>query len=268
MPRTKILLLASVFAACAVLLSYVYLTTKEKSIINRTVPKKVLIAVKYIAAGTRVTNDMFETNEIVSDSVQPGAIVNSDDVVGQVSLSPIAVGEQLLANKFLTTGTSVTSSIPLRKRGVTISVNEATDFIKIIKPGDYVDVLVTFETSSPYTSTILQNVKIVAIGENFSPLKSDDSKKSEMEMFNNLSASVTLALTPQESEILAFAENKGRLKLALRARGDEEILELKPVNFNTISSSKKEESSPVKKESYPSLEIIRGIQGEKIPIKK
>jgi len=37
--------------------------------------------------------------------------------------------------------------------------DEATDFIKIIKPGDYVDVLVTFETSSPYTSTILQNVK-------------------------------------------------------------------------------------------------------------
>jgi Flp pilus assembly protein CpaB len=47
-------------------------------------------------------------------------------------------------------------------------------------------------------------------------------------------ASVTLALTPEEAEILTFSKDKGRINLALRPLGDRTREKVKLASFNEL----------------------------------
>ena len=79
------------------------------------------------------------------------------------------------------------------------------------------------------TSTILQNVLVLATGRQTAKMKGQE---------NMGYATVTLEVTPREAEMLAFAEQiKGRLVLTLRNRNDTHYeKELPQVDFEKIMS--------------------------------
>lgn len=266
--KNKNFLLAVGISALAFLFLFVYLRSKEKSIVSKGTLNRVIVSKTYIQSGATLTADLLKETEVPEQYIQPGAIRKIEDAVDKVAIAPIGEGEQILANKITRIMDYLSLAVPIGKRAFTISVDSASGLNELIKPGDCVDVLGTFEESSsrgPFTATILQNVKIVAVNTRFNIMQKNKEDSISNESLG--ASTVTLALEPSEGEILTFAENKGRLKLTLRNPADTEIVLLKSTNFsNFLRNVQKETTKQVN--DTQSLEVIRGTEGEKIQIKK
>jgi Flp pilus assembly protein CpaB len=77
--------------------------------------------------------------------------------------------------------------------------------------------------------------------------KQREKEKKDAEKAARLVSSVTMALTPEQSEALALAEETGDIRLALRPETDHAIAEVNGISFNTLIGQ--EERKPVMKVS-------------------
>ena len=123
-------------------------------------------------------------------------------------------------------------------RAVSVPVDVVGSVNNLIGPNDNVDVIGTFRfpdlkgdaAIDTVTLTILQNVKVLAVGNRWG------SQYNEPQSQRGYSA-VTLLVWPEEVEMLVFAAQKGRLSLSLRNFDDSRIdreLEGKSVNFKEL----------------------------------
>ncbi|MGI5851226.1 MAG: RcpC/CpaB family pilus assembly protein [Caldicoprobacterales bacterium] len=71
------------------------------------------------------------------------------------------------------------------------------------------------------TVTMMQNVQVLAVYGSNSQAGEDGEKKD--------SGTITLALEPEDVELLTNAEAMGSLKLSLRSPVDEAVIDLKPI---------------------------------------
>ena len=140
-------------------------------------------------------------------------------------------------------GSGLSADVRSHYRAMSISVNGPASVSGMVRPGDSVDVIGTFDfpdddgkirRGDPVTCTILQKVLVLATGSETAksrPAAGMGSMRSQQGY-----STVTLAVTPREAEMLAFAEQvRGRLVLTLRNRNDMETEEELPnVNFTTI----------------------------------
>ena len=83
---------------------------------------------------------------------------------------------------------------------------------------------------------------------------------------------VTMELTPQQSEVMNLASNEGKIRLVLRGRRNETIVETDGVATSALFGlAKKEEAAkePVLKEAKQeerSVEVIKGMERSKSTI--
>ena len=222
--------------------------------VSGAVVTPVVVANQNIPAGTRVTEEMIEIKEISSGAVLAGVFVDTATVVGQVTRVPLVAGEQVIPTKVTATGAAITNVenpplayvIPEGKRAVSIQVNNVIGASGLIRPGDYVDIILTVQVNAPEDSgesttgggiddqlavTILQNAQVLSIGQDVALTAVNEgtegapSVSDEGDSANPNATTVTLAVSPVHGEVLAVAEtcggnNGGRLALALRAFGD------------------------------------------------
>jgi len=204
------------------LLLYLYITrlNSRTSDIEYT---EIYAAKSEIPARTVVKDDMLEKVQIPKNTKIIMGLSDKSQIVGRLTKERIIKGEAILPER-LHTGekTNMAFVIPTGKRAVTIGVNEVTEVGDFIIPGDYVDVIATFEEASvdiggskiyypKYTKAILQNVQVMGVGQNMQVIKEQDRK---------LPASVTLAVTLDEAERLVYADENGVLRLALKPAAD------------------------------------------------
>jgi Flp pilus assembly protein CpaB len=101
--------------------------------------------------------------------------------------------------------------LPKDKRALTIPVNEVVDVAGFVVPGDRVDVIGTVSVKDQNLSKIfLQDIPVLAIAQTV------EEKRGEQP---HVTTSATLALTPDEAEILTQVDNNGKVRLALRPSG-------------------------------------------------
>ncbi|MFN7927504.1 MAG: Flp pilus assembly protein CpaB [Blastocatellia bacterium] len=95
-------------------------------------------------------------------------------------------------------------------RAMTVRVDDETGIAGFLVPGTLVDVLavISANNGNPVSKIVLQNIKVLANGQNL------DQPKDEREA--NSVKTVTLQVTPDQSEKLALAAAEGKLRLALR----------------------------------------------------
>jgi pilus assembly protein CpaB len=219
----------------------------------------VVVANEGIAPGTRITEDMVSLRPISADAILNGAYTDLDGVVGQVTRVPLVSGEQVIPSKVTATGRSITDVenpplayvVPEGMRAVSVQVDSIIAASGLIRPGDYVDVILSIKTQSgggttegeattsrnndQLAVTILQNVQVLSIDQDVA-LTSLDSNSDEAAPTseedaeaNPDAASATLAVSPAHGEVLTVAELcgqafGGRLTLALRGLGDSEAI--------------------------------------------
>ena len=123
---------------------------------------------------------------------------------------------------------------------MSIPVDPVSSVNNLIQPNDNVDVLGTFRfpdlrgdnSLDTVTITILQNVKVLAVGNRWGSNYGSDAMNAQRSY-----STVTLQLYPDEVEMVIFAAQKGRLTLSLRNFEDERIskdIEARSVNFKSL----------------------------------
>jgi pilus assembly protein CpaB len=104
------------------------------------------------------------------------------------------------------------------KRAIAVKGDKVIGIAGFINPGNRVDVLVTIEDpqkKEEKTKTILENLMVLATGTQIE--KNEKGEPSPVDVY-------TLAVTPEEAEILSLAANQGKLQLALRSVTDTETV--------------------------------------------
>jgi Flp pilus assembly protein CpaB len=77
---------------------------------------------------------------------------------------------------------------------------------------------------------------------------------------------VTLALTPEEANILAFLQEQGKIRLSIRGTTDSQIHTVKPVTWENIFQYLPDLRP--QEEQVESVEIYRGLNKERLPLSK
>lgn len=234
----RLLLVAVIFGLLTVFFLNYYLQTltsgeaQARAAVART---EVVVVKNTIPAHTRITAEMVVLEPLPVDVVHPESIKNMEEAVGSISCSEIIAGEQLLAARISTGGQAgFAYRIPEKQRAVSLPVNEVTGVSGFIAPGDKVDVLVTYadpeiNDGATITYTVIQNALVMAAGA-----ATRVSKQEEQQAVN----AVTLAVTPGQAEVLAYALQKGSFYFALRSPVDEETVKLDYYGANNLATFK------------------------------
>jgi pilus assembly protein CpaB len=244
------------------LLAFWLMAQKIESYKRQSAPTDVLIATTFIPAQSILRPDQVEKRKIPAEFINPSAIQDPKEVEGFITLVPISAGEQILSNKFGLPGNNLVLTLPQGFRAFTLEVNETTGVGGLLNPGDRVDILSHLETNQKQiTATVLQDVLVLATGIKTSNLPADHSTAGGN--FANPTGNspnpydtVTVAVTPEQAEMLAFLDEHHPLRLLLRAPGDEQTTPLPPQSDLEMIGKIGTFSKPREK----SLEVIRGIQ--------
>ena len=125
---------------------------------------------------------------------------------------------------------------------MTVKVDDAAGISGFIMPGTLVDVVVVIDPregsgmQDPISKIVLQNIKVLANGQNI------DKPKDEREA-NSVKA-VTLQVTPEQAEKLALASSEGKLQLVMRSQIDQGDEQTPGVNKRQLLSGDKAVPAP------------------------
>jgi pilus assembly protein CpaB len=171
-------------------------------------------------------------------AVPRGAYAEVKKVVDskRTPLVPLVKGQAVLVSQLSqpNAGIGVASLIEEGKRAVSIKTDDPVTLAQLVYPGARVDVLSTAQRHSKkrgnfmQTRTVLQNVKVLAVGEDIDPLSVASRRKPKKEGEEGAFSSsrggdskevqrvITVLVTPQEAEDLSQAEREGKIYIALR----------------------------------------------------
>ena len=211
----------------------------------------VVVARQEIPVGTKITEDMVEVKQIPATAAISDPLSNTKDIVGQVTRFPVNANEQFSQGRLIQApqAKSLSFVIPPGLRAVAVPVEKTSSPSELISPGDFVDVIVTAKAASlattaqsaPVTAnnntndlkaavTLLQNVQVLSIQKNFVdngvPYDSTVRGAPDAKTDGNY---VTLALTPDQAQLLTLASQGGKVTLTLRAFGDAKVADVAPV---------------------------------------
>ncbi|HZO42431.1 MAG TPA: Flp pilus assembly protein CpaB [Methylomirabilota bacterium] len=165
-------------------------------------------------------------------AVPAGAIRTLGDAEGRVVRSSIVAGEPLLEGKLAPQlsgkGGIMPMLVPEGQRAVTIKVDDAVREAGFVLPNSRVDVFVSMaraaNSQERVAKMILQDVVVLAAGQ-------------AVEMRDNRPVSVTtvtLALTPEQAERLALAQNEGKLTIGMRNLRDKQMVQTLGATRDTL----------------------------------
>ncbi len=229
MKDRKTLVSLAVALACSGL-AFFLLYRQAREIEGRSRPVPVLVAKQYLPANGPFRRDRVERRMLPEAFVSPGAVSDPASLEGLFARAPISAGEQILANKFSPAGSALTGSLEPGERAYCMDVTESQGVGGLLKPGDRVDLLARYDSAARRTTAFaLQNIRVLATGRATAPSSQTSGEDGSY-------AHVTLALTPEQAEVLAFLEDRASLKLVLRAEGDRDLAVLPPVGESEVLS--------------------------------
>ncbi len=248
--KQKLLLLGAVFFGfLAFVISYNQLQY-EKRRITGSAETVILVQLKTTKTAGEELRDTditrVEVKRLASRAQSSREILWKDrySAIGRQLETTVNAGQVLLHTdlKPINQRHGFNSIIPSGMRAISIPVDSTGAVTNLVGPNDNVDVLGTFRfpdlrgdsSLDTVTLTILQNVKVLAVGNRWGA-----TQYAEPGSQRGYSA-VTLLVWPEEVEMLVFASQKGRLTLSLRNFDDSRIdrtLEGKSVNFKELEKN-------------------------------
>jgi len=190
--------------------------------------RPVAVAKVAIPLGTKIVPEQITVVQFPKESTPDGAFESPEKLTGRVAVTNINPREPVTENRLAPEGTSggLSAVIPEGYRAMTVKVDDVVGISGFIMPGTLVDVVVTIapddRSSDPISKIVLQNIKVLANGQNI------DKPESEREP-NSVKA-VTLLVTPEQAEKLALASTEGKLQLVMRNSIDQGDEQTKGVN--------------------------------------
>jgi pilus assembly protein CpaB len=211
MDRQKIVLVFGIaLLSAAALTWFLYANTVVPKTEKRLV---VLAAARDLPVGSMVKKTDLKRISVGNRDVPKGAVTTEREALNRVLLYPVSINEPLLLTKLsgALSPEGVASTIDPGYRAVSVQITDVNAVSGLIQPGSRVDVLFTRPGSmaEAITSTILQNVRVLAIGKTLSVVQTPDPKAVK-------ATAATLVVSPQDAQKLELAKNEGKISLTLR----------------------------------------------------
>jgi len=257
------LMLAVVFGFTAMLLTRAYLA-------NATIaPAKaelelveVAVAARDLTVGVALSADDVRLEEWPAVHTPASAFESAADLAGRVLRLPVGAGDPIFASALLPEGSAagLISMIESGHRAVSVKVDAVVGVAGFIKPGTRVDVLATLrrDDNTRFSQVVLQDVKVLAVDQTL-----EEANAGEPKVVNV----VTLEVKPLEAKRLIHSAHEGRLQLALRNPGDEEILKTKPIRagdiYGVAAKPKPKPRARKAKVQRDFIELIKGTERSK-----
>jgi pilus assembly protein CpaB len=184
--------------------------------------QNVVVAAKDMPAGTAINDDMVKKGMIKAvqwpkASVPTGAFSSPEQVVGKTNRMKIMANEPVLESRLSGEGAGLTMRLEAGKRAMAVRVDEIIGVSGFIVPDDRVDVIVTAtppgsqNQDNKMSKIVLQNKRVLSVAQS---VEQKDGKPQ-------VARSITLEVSPEESEKLSLATQEGQIVLALRSTGDD-----------------------------------------------
>jgi pilus assembly protein CpaB len=201
-------------ASSAVMLK-VYLDKRQAAAPTLT---PVVVAALDLPLATTLKLEHLSVVEWPQNARPAGTFIDTKDLVGRVLISKTLQGEPILAPRLAAreAGSGLAALIPNNMRAAAVRVDDVVGVAGFIHPEDRVDVIVTLKTQNnePASKVILQNVKVLAVGQQLEIEEKSRGKALPVTV-------ATLLVTPEQSEKLALAATQGKLLLTLRSWTDD-----------------------------------------------
>jgi len=182
-----------------------------------------------IAPQSIIKADQLKTEVRRTRNAPRNAATGIEDVVGRVALVSLPKGQVIQANQIADPSPSLGLAhvVPEHMRAITVGLDAVSGVAGFLKPGNHVDVLATItQDDATVTLTVLQDVELLALGQESQPTPEDRPKASGKPARVESQPTATLAVTPEQAQRLVLAESKGKLRLALRSIEDHAALDL------------------------------------------
>lgn len=190
----------------------------------------VVVAKVDIPLGTKIVSDQLMVVQFPKNAMPDGTFETAEKLVGRVAVTNIKSREPVTESRLAPEGTTggLSAVIPEGYRAMTVKVDDVVGISGFIQPGTLVDVVVVIDPADknaeqgPISKIVLQNIKVLANGQNI------DQPKDEREA-NSVKA-ITLQVTPEQAEKLALASTEGKLQLVMRNSVDQDDAQTTGVN--------------------------------------
>jgi pilus assembly protein CpaB len=205
---------------------------------------KIAVAKVPIPIGSKIIPEQIMVVQFPKESTPDGAFESPEKLAGRVAVMNIAAREPITESRLAPEGTAagLSAIIPEGYRAMTVKVDDAAGISGFIMPGALVDVVVVIDPregsgmQDPISKIVLQNIKVLANGQNI------DKPKDEREA-NSVKA-VTLQVLPEQAEKLALASSEGKLQLVMRSQIDQGDEQTPGVNKRGLLSGEKATLAP------------------------
>lgn len=240
----RLILLIGVFLAIVAFIGVILLIGgDEVTPPPETVTKASIVkALQDIPLGTIVTEGMVEQVEVNKVDVPVGAVPLAASAIGRTTRENLLTGQILLETTF--TGRAIANDIqvPAGKRAFPLQVDQVTGVGTLIKPGDYVDVVIGLTSSSFPVVTVnpddesitvvqglngtsvkllLQSLQVI---QTILPPPATDADGNPVVsggvVLNGQQELVIVAGTANQIEVLKFIQMDANVSLVLRSAAD------------------------------------------------
>ena len=251
----------------AIILVHFYIQGVTRPIFRGKEMVSVLVAAKNIKAREKISKGMIKVSQVPRKFKDPNALTPDDIEIiqGQKTLFLLKKGQQLT---WLCLGMEkmegLSPLIKQKERAVTISVDEVTGVGGHIQPNDHVDIAANFtvegERAGITTLTLLQNVTVLAVGLEVGRKRVDiEETHSTSAMLRRGYNTVTLSLTPQEAEMIIFAQARGKITLVLRNPEDLEVIaDMPKITMSSILQLEQVKKLTIQRQDRIKVEVIKG----------
>ena len=251
MAKRRGVIFVALGAILAVVVGVLVFVITQNASNSKVATAQVVVAAQDIMDRTVIQPAAVAIKTMPVDAIPAGAFTKVDDVVGKMVPSKIYAGEIILAPKLIDSKGQNALSFTLEK-GKELVTFPASNIVGLglVRPGDTVDILVTFrpnknknsqQSSSSIqdaitpavTQTTMQNLKVVTVGGQATNTGSSQQQQQQQQGQQGQVSLVTFAVEPQDALILKALKDSDDLviELALRAAGDDDVYKTEPMTI-------------------------------------
>jgi pilus assembly protein CpaB len=178
----------------------------------------VIVAARDLYQGVTITEEDLYMVDIPPRYLPENVFLSPEHVVGRIPRERILANEFIRADRLADpeSGAGLNAVIPRGMRAISVNISDGRALSGFLNPGNYVDVLVTIkpddQDEKPVTNTIMQAIFVLGVNSR----KGQESDEDARQKRGKQRPTVTLLVTAEEAESVAFAEALGDITLALR----------------------------------------------------
>jgi pilus assembly protein CpaB len=246
--RTILLIAALVVAALGTALVFAYVRSADDRAMGDQAQVEVLFATQEIpvgqSAGTASSNGSMELRQVAANSVAEGALSNIDQISGQVALTTIFPGQQIVSAAFGSLQGVTSIPIPGDKMAVSLQLGDPERVAGFLSAGSEVAVFATLrnpsataqqnEATAESTQLLVDRLTVITVG-NVQPVQTTTTDSDGTQNTEEIPrAIVTLAVTQKQAQQLIYASQKGTLWFTLLTT-DSKVGNVPPTNGANVT---------------------------------